>query len=80
MLDAQRKEDEYKGAMLKLEQENKFNKYEMVTVGTLGEEHKKYKLKEWKVFRGKGSDHYFLKHNMLISLTREQKKIRKLLY
>ncbi len=36
MLDAQRKEDEYLGAMCRLEKEKKFNKYEMVEVGTHG--------------------------------------------
>jgi hypothetical protein len=34
MLDAQRKEEDYRGAMVRLEKEKKFGKYEMVEVGT----------------------------------------------
>lgn len=56
MLDAQRRQDEYKGAMLRLEKEKKFSKYEMVEVGTFDKENSKYRMKEWTIFRGKGSD------------------------
>lgn len=45
MLDAQRKEDKYQGAMTRLSKEKKFNKYEMVEVGTVGKENHKYRLK-----------------------------------
>lgn len=42
----------------------------MVEVGTLGTENAKYRLKEWKVFRGKGSDQYFIRRHLLRELTR----------
>ena len=66
--------------MMTMEKKKKFDRYDKVNVGNLGKEHKKYQLKEWKIWRGKGSDQYFLKHNMLISLTRAQKKFNKCYY
>lgn len=66
--------------MVKLEKEKKFNKYEMVEVGTHGKEHNKYRLKEWKIFRGKGSDEYFLKHKLLSTLTRAKKHMNNVYY
>lgn len=52
----------------------------MVEVGTIGKEHRRYKLKEWKVFRGKGSDQYFLKHKLLRELTFAERKFNKQYY
>lgn len=66
--------------MTKLYEKKKFNKYEMVEVGTIGKEHRRYKLKEWKVFRGKGSDQYFLKHKLLRELTFAERKFNKQYY
>ena len=43
-----------------MEKEKKFSRYEMVEVGTHGEGMKKYSLQEWNVFRGKGSDRYWI--------------------
>lgn len=52
----------------------------MVDVGTLGTENARYRLKEWKVFRGKGSDQYFLRGKLLRDLTRAEKKFTKQYY
>lgn len=80
MLDAGRREEEYFGAMKRLEEVKKFRKYEMVEVGTFDKENSKYRLKEWVIFRGKGSDEYFLKNKLLKDLTRSQKKFNKVYY
>lgn len=42
--------------MHRLSEQKKFNKYEFVEVGTHDKENSMYKLKEWVIFRGKGSD------------------------
>lgn len=80
MLDAQRREQPYQGAMFRLEKEKKFNKYEQMEVGTHGKENSKYRLREWRIFRGKGSDYYFLKNKLLRSLTLAEKKFTKTYY
>lgn len=80
MLDAQRKEDVYEGAMMKLAKEKRFNKYEFVEVGTHGKENSKYRLKEWVIFRGKGSDEYFLKNKAFRALTKAERKFNKVYY
>lgn len=45
MLDAQREQDKYQGAMMRLQKEKLFNKYEMVEVGRIGKENSRYSLK-----------------------------------
>lgn len=67
-------------AMFELEKERVFDKHERVEVGTHGKENKKYRLKEWRIFRGKGSDEYFLRNKLLRQLTRDQKKFNKVYY
>jgi hypothetical protein len=39
-----------------------------------------YLLKEWNIFRGKGSDHYFLKNKVFRRLSKAQKKFNKIYY
>jgi hypothetical protein len=51
-----------------------------VEVGTMGRENAKYRLREWRIFRGKGSDEYFLKNKLLRDLTRAQKKFNKVYF
>lgn len=80
MLDAQRKEDEYFGAMKRLEVEKKFSRYELVEVGYHDKENSKHRLKEWVIFRGKGSDEYFLKHDIFLRLSKAQRKFTKQYY
>lgn len=80
MLDAERKEDEYLGAMKKLESKKKFNKYEMVEIGTHGKENSMHRLKEWHIFRGKGSDEYFLKYRAFRQLSKAQLKFNKVYF
>lgn len=80
MLDAQRKEQEYLGAMMRLTKEKRFSKYEMVEVGTHGSENSKYRLKEWVIFRGKGSDEHFLQNKAFRQLSKAQKKFNKVYY
>lgn len=52
----------------------------MLEVGRIGKENGRYKLKEWNIFRGKGSDQYFLRNQLLNPLTRAQKKFNKVYY
>ena len=52
----------------------------MVQVGTLGKENAKYRLKEWNIFRGKGSDEYFLKHKVFRKLSKAERKFNKTYY
>lgn len=52
----------------------------MVEVGTFDKENSKYRLKEWKIFRGKGSDQYFLQNHLLKELTKAEKKFTKVYY
>ena len=52
----------------------------MTEVGTVGEENKKYSLQEWNVYRGKGSDRYFLKNRYLRTLYDEKRKFNKTYY
>jgi len=65
---------------MRLVKENKFSKYELVEVGTMDKENSKYRLKEWVVFRGKGSDEYFLKNKVFRELTKAQRKFSKVYY
>jgi len=52
----------------------------MVTVGTHGKENAMYLLKNWVIFRGKGSDEYFLKHKVFRKLSKAQRKFNKVYY
>lgn len=49
-------------------------------VGTHGKENSRYSLKEWHIFRGKGSDEYFLKHQVFRKLSKAQRKFNKQYY
>lgn len=79
-MDAQRTADQYTAALAKLEKVHKFNKYDMVQVGTHGTENKKYMLKDWKIYRGKMSDEHFLRNKVFRGLMEEKRKIKAVYY
>ncbi len=49
-------------------------------IGTHGKENKMYLLKEWTIFRGKGSDKYHLANTTFRKLSKAQKKMVKEYY
>lgn len=52
----------------------------MIQVGTHGKQNKKHLLKEWKIYRGKKSDDYFLKNKIFNNLMFENRKTRSIYY
>jgi hypothetical protein len=79
-VDAQRKEEEYVMALQKLETLQKFDRHQKMEVGTHGKENKMYLLKEWTIFRGKGSDNYHLANTTFRRLSKAYKKMVKEYY
>jgi hypothetical protein len=79
-VDAQRKEDEYTYALQKMSEMQKFDRHQKLEVGTYGRENKMYLLKEWTIFRGKGSDHYHLRNKTFRKLSKTHKKMVKEYY
>jgi hypothetical protein len=52
----------------------------MVEIGTHGKENSMHRLKEWHIFRGKGSDEYFLKYRAFRQLSKAQLKFNKVYF
>ena len=76
-LDAKRNPEEYEEALKRLEKVKKFSRYEILEVRKYGTGTWQYSMQEWNIFRGKGSDNYWIQNKTFKKFKDEARKYNK---